>query len=151
MGPGSVPPDFGFGGEGALYRLSQLRGFRRVLLAFCPDSIVASCQDGIRAVKQNLEDYRKRELVAIVVSPVKEEELTRFAREEPMPIILISDERQETISAYGVRGMKSPVVFLIDKEGIVQASWARWPSTEEIFEAVDSFPAKEAQGRSEAA
>lgn len=104
-------------------------------------------------MKDAWPEYQKRDLTVMVISPVNEEGLRRFAEEESVPVILISDESRETMNSYGIRGVDSPVIYLIGKDGTVKISWTHWPTNQEIFQSVDSMPMRqqEMQERFEAA
>jgi peroxiredoxin len=70
--------------------------------------------------------------------------LKKFADEENIQFPLLSDEKSQTINAYGIhnkKGYPHPGTFLIDTEGVVRAAifaegYKKRHGTDELLEAV---------------
>lgn len=133
---GAPPPDFGFGDEGAFYRLSQLRGRKRALLVLSHD-VNPACIDGMRSVKSDWTEYRNHEVIVMLISAASDEILSGIADQESPPMIMISDDREETMARYGIRGSDGPIAYLVEKDGLISALWNHWPSSREVFECID--------------
>jgi len=137
LNPGTRPPDFGFGDEGTFYKLSQFKNMKRVLMIICRGDLDQTCIDGMRRVKRDWRQYRDREFAVVLISSTPMETLSEIAATEVAPIILVSDERGDTIARYGGRTGENPIAYLIETDGLIAAVWNHWPSSREIFEGID--------------
>lgn len=136
---GLSAPDFGFGDEGMYIRLSSLRDRSNVLLIACADGLSAACQEAARAVRADWRQLRSRDVISVILSQAPEHALQDFSRDERIPCVLISDEDGRVLSLYGADRRESPVVYLIDKSGIIRARWTGWPSTRPILVSVGTI------------
>ena len=116
--------------NGSTFRLADYRDKKAVLIDFwatwCPP-----CVDEIPAIKSIAETYRDQGLEVVGVSLDYDEQALRdFVKEEKLSYVQVFDEdKARTIAkSYGVWGI--PSVFLVDKNGVINALKLRDDRTE---------------------
>ena len=116
--------------DGSTFRLADYRGKKAVLIDFwatwCPP-----CIDEIPTIKSIAETYRDQGLEVVGVSLDRDEQALRdFVREEKLGYVQVFDEEKSDAIAksYGVWGI--PSVFLVDKNGVINAMKLRGSRTE---------------------
>ena len=122
--------------NGSTFRLADYRGKKAVLIDFwatwCPP-----CVDEIPMIKSIAETYRDQGLEVVGVSLDRDEQALRdFVKKENLNYVQVFDkEKARAISkSYGVWGI--PSVFLIDKNGVINAMKLRGDRTEAAVKAL---------------
>ncbi|MCE2435578.1 MAG: carboxypeptidase regulatory-like domain-containing protein [Candidatus Latescibacteria bacterium] len=134
--------------DGSTFRLSDYRGKKAVLIDFwatwCPP-----CIDEIPTIKRIAETYRDQGLEVVGVSLDREEKALRdFVKEEKLNYVQVFDEEKSDAIAksYGVWGI--PSVFLVDKNGVLNAMKLRGDRTEVAVKALLANDLQTADGNS---
>ncbi len=134
--------------DGSTFRLADYRGKKAVLIDFwatwCPP-----CVDEIPTIKKIAETYRDQGLEVVGVSLDREEKALRdFVKQEKLSYVQVFEkEKTRVISkSYGVWGM--PSVFLIDKDGVINAIKLRGTRTEAAVKALLDTGLQTANGNS---
>ncbi len=114
--------------EGEEVSLSDYRG-RTVVLYFYPKDDTRGCTKEACAFRDAFEEYEKRGVVVLGVSPDDVKSHVRFKSKYDLPFTLLADPDHEVAETYGVWVEKSMygrkymgvarVTFLIDGEGRV--------------------------------
>lgn len=107
--------------NGSTFRLSDYRDKKAVLIDFWA-TWCGPCIDEIPTIKSIAETYRNHGLEVVGVSLDRDEQALRdFVEEEKLSYVQVFDkEKSQTIAkSYGVWGI--PSVFLINKNGIINA------------------------------
>ena len=122
--------------DGSTFRLADYRGKKAVLIDFwatwCPP-----CVDEIPTIKRIAETYRNQGLEVVGVSLDREEKALRdFVKREKLSYVQVFEkEKARAITkSYGVWGI--PSVFLIDKNGVINALKLRGNRTEAAVKAL---------------
>ena len=122
--------------DGSTFRLADYRGKKAVLIDFwatwCPP-----CVDEIPTIKRIAETYRNQGLEVVGVSLDREEKALRdFVKREKLSYVQVFEkEKARAITkSYGVWGI--PSVFLIDKNGVINALNLRGGRTEKAVKAL---------------
>ena len=122
--------------NGSTFRLSDYRGKKAVLIDFwatwCPP-----CIDEIPMIKSIAETYRDQGLEVVGVSLDREEKALRdFVKQEKLSYVQVFDkDKARTIAkSYGVWGI--PSVFLVNKNGVINALKLRGTRTEAAVRAL---------------
>ena len=122
--------------NGSTFRLADYRGKKAVLIDFwatwCPP-----CVDEIPMIKRIAETYRDQGLEVVGVSLDRDEQALRdFVKEENLSYVQVFEkEKSQTIAkSYGVWGI--PSVFLVDKNGVINAMKLRGNRTEQAVKAL---------------
>lgn len=134
--------------DGSTFRLADYRGKKAVLIDFwatwCPP-----CVDEIPTIKKIAETYRNQGLEVVGVSLDREEKALRdFVKRENLSYVQVFEkEKTRTITkSYGVWGI--PSVFLIDKNGVINAMKLRGTRTEAAVKALLDTGLQTADGNS---
>ena len=134
--------------DGSTFRLADYRGKKAVLIDFwatwCPP-----CIDEIPTIKSIAETYRDQGLEVVGVSLDREEKALRdFVKEEKLNYVQVFDEEKSDAIAksYGVWGI--PSVFLVDKNGVLNAMKLRGDRTEVAVKALLANDLQTADGNS---
>ncbi len=116
--------------DGSTFRLADYRGKKAVLIDFwatwCPP-----CIEEIPTIKRIADTYRDQGLEVVGVSLDRDEKALRdFVKREKLSYVQVFDkEKARAITkSYGVWGI--PSVFLIDKNGVINAMKLRGTRTE---------------------
>ncbi|MDE2800636.1 MAG: carboxypeptidase regulatory-like domain-containing protein [Gemmatimonadota bacterium] len=134
--------------DGSTFRLSDYRGEKAVLIDFwatwCPP-----CIEEIPTIKRIADTYRDRGLEVVGVSLDRDEKVLRdFVKREKLSYVQVFEkEKTRAITkSYGVWGM--PSVFLIDKDGVINAIKLRGTRTEAAVKALLDTGLQTADGNS---
>ena len=134
--------------DGSTFRLADYRGKKAVLIDFwatwCPP-----CIDEIPTIKRIAETYRNQGLEVVGVSLDREEKALRdFVKREKLSYVQVFEkEKTRAISkSYGVWGI--PSVFLMDKNGVINAMKLRGTRTEAAVKALLANGLQTAEGNS---
>ena len=107
--------------DGSTFRLSDYRDKKAVLIDFWA-TWCGPCIDEIPTIKRIAETYRDQGLEVVGVSLDRDEQALRdFVKEEKLSYVQVFDKEkaQAIAKSYGVWGI--PSVFLIDKNGVINA------------------------------
>ena len=122
--------------DGTTFRLSDYRGKKAVLIDFWA-TWCGPCIDEIPMIKSIAETYRDQGLEVVGVSLDRDEQALRdFVKEENLSYVQVFEkEKSQTIAkSYGVWGI--PSVFLVNKNGVINAMHLRGNRTEEAVKAL---------------
>ena len=122
--------------NGSTFRLSDYRDKKAVLIDFWA-TWCGPCIDEIPTIKSIAETYRDQGLEVVGVSLDRDEQALRdFVEEEKLSYVQVFDkEKSQTIAkSYGVWGI--PSVFLINKNGVINAMKLRGNRTEAAVKAL---------------
>jgi thioredoxin-dependent peroxiredoxin len=107
LAPGDYAPDFsaiavgGPYGDGQTVRLSDFRG-KTVVLYFYPKDDTPGCTAQACSLRDSYERFLETGATVFGVSIDPPESHIRFIAKHGLPFPLISDERQEIVTSYGV-------------------------------------------------
>ena len=127
---GTPAPDFTLNDkDGGAVTLSQFRG-EKVVLYFYPKDSTPGCTRQACAFAMQYAEFRRRGVVVIGVSRDSEASHRRFAENNSLPFILLSDPERTAIEAYGVWQEKKNYgkvsmgvvrsTYIIDENGIIE-------------------------------
>ena len=122
--------------NGSTFRLADYRGKKAVLIDFWA-TWCSPCVDEIPTIKRISETYRDQGLEVVGVSLDHDEQALRdFVKEEKLSYVQVygREKAQEISKSYGVWGI--PSVFLVDKNGVINALNLRGERTEEAVKAL---------------
>ena len=134
--------------DGSTFRLADYRGKKAVLIDFwatwCPP-----CIEEIPTIKRIADTYRDRGLEVVGVSLDRDEKALRdFVKREKLSYVQVfeKEKAQAITKSYGVWGF--PSVFLIDKNGVINALKLRGTRTEAAVRALLTTDLQTADGNS---
>jgi thioredoxin-dependent peroxiredoxin len=124
---GDKAPDFTLpDAKGNSVSLSSLRG-QRVVLYFYPKDDSPGCTAQACSFRDSSEEYEKRKIMVVGVSPDGAESHASFAQKYALKFKLLSDQNHEVATLYGVWGKRTVnektffgmarATFIIDEDG----------------------------------
>ncbi len=124
---GDAAPDFSLPtGDGKTLSLKDLRG-KKVVLYFYPKDNTSGCTKEACSFRDEIKKFERKGTVIVGVSADSVESHRKFAGKFDLPFPLVSDEKKDVISAYGVWKKKSlygrtflgieRTTFIIDETG----------------------------------
>ena len=127
---GHKAPDFKLAsGDGKTLSLKDFAG-KKIVLYFYPKDNTSGCTKEACSFESNLKAMKKRDAVVIGVSADSVGSHTKFAEKYGLSFPLLSDEKKEAITLYGVWKEKSMygkkyfgierTTIVIDEKGIVR-------------------------------
>ncbi len=122
--------------DGSTFRLSDYRDKKAVLIDFWA-TWCGPCIKEIPTIKSIAETYRGQGLEVVGVSLDRDEQALRdFVKKEKLSYVQVygREKAQEITKSYGVWGI--PSVFLVDKNGFINALNLRGERTEEAVKAL---------------
>jgi thioredoxin-dependent peroxiredoxin len=124
--PGSLAPDIVLNDRyGTVFRLSDLRGRKNVVLFFYPKADTFVCTKEACAFRDHFEEFVSADSEVIGISADDREHQARFAERWSLPFNLLCDTHGLAAEAFGVTKwfglLKDRVTFVIDKSGVVRA------------------------------
>ena len=122
--------------DGSTFRLSDYRGKKAVLIDFWA-TWCGPCIKEVPTIKSIAETYRDQGLEVVGVSLDRDEKALRdFVEKEKLSYVQVygREKSQEITKSYGVWGI--PSVFLVDKNGVINALNLRGDHTEEAVKAL---------------
>jgi thioredoxin-dependent peroxiredoxin len=118
---GDDAPNFDLkGSDGKMYKLSDFKGKKPVVIAFFPKAFTPGCTKECKAMAEQGEEIRKYNVAYFTASVDDAETNKKFAESLNLDYPILSDPSKETAKAFGVlndRGMANRWTFYIDKEG----------------------------------
>jgi peroxiredoxin Q/BCP len=127
---GHKAPDFKLAsGDGKTLSLKDFAG-KKIVLYFYPKDNTSGCTKEACSFESNLKAMKKRDAVVIGVSADSVGSHTKFAEKYGLSFPLLSDEKKEAITLYGVWKEKSMygkkyfgierTTIVIDEKGVVR-------------------------------
>ena len=122
---GQMAPDFELPSQaGEMIRLSRYRGNQNVVLYFYPKDNTYGCIAESCGFRDAYEVFKDKGAEVIGVSSDSPASHKQFAAQYNLPFILLSDEKSEVRTLYGVPStmgvIPGRVTYVIDKNGIVR-------------------------------
>lgn len=122
---GDQAPDFTLSSQkGRQVSLHDFKGKSAVVLYFYPKDNTPGCTSEACSFRDSYEVFREAGAEVIGVSSDSEESHKRFASQNRLPFILLSDKDGTVRKLYGVPStfglLPGRVTYVIDKEGIVR-------------------------------
>ena len=128
-----MAPDFSLlDAEGRKISLKDFTG-KWVVLYFYPKDNTSGCTREAMDFTRSLREFEKHHAVVIGVSPDSPESHKRFQQKHALQVILLSDEKREVVSTYGVWRLKKQYgkefygversTFLINPQGKIVRIW----------------------------
>jgi peroxiredoxin/dienelactone hydrolase len=130
LAKGAVAPDFAVADErGAVQKLADYRG-RMVLVWFYPKADTPGCTAEGCGLRDQMEEFRRRDVAVLGVSFDAPEDNAAFRRKHDLPFPLLSDADRTMAIAYGAAEnaeakVARRIAVLIDGEGKVVQYWGR--------------------------
>lgn len=121
---GSEAPDFSLPlHTGEMFRLSEYRGKKNVVLYFYPKDFTTGCTAQACSFSDHFSEIVSLDALILGVSPDSEESHRRFARTHDLRFPLASDGQRSVMRMYGalqfgIRRLR--VTYVIDKYGIIR-------------------------------
>lgn len=138
---GADAPDFTLKtSTGEDFRLSDLRGFLRVMMIFYPKDFTPVCTDQLIQVRKNIKYLRKAGIEPVGVNPDDADSHERFREAHALNFELLVDENAEVAKAYGAikddgEGIRRSV-FVVGKNGKIIFAQEGKPAWQLILNAI---------------
>ena len=120
--PGDPAPDFELAGTDGLFRLSDHRG-ERVVLLFYPGDETPVCTKQFCSYRDRADDMASLDATMVGISAQSVDSHERFREHHGLTVPLLADTDKAVAKAYGVTapavGVRRAVV-IVDEEGIVR-------------------------------
>lgn len=144
---GDKAPDFTLKtAKREVWKLSDLRGKKNVVLAFVPYAFSSVCSAQLPSYEAELERFQDLDTQVVSISMDSVHALTAWSKSMNTSFPLLSDfyPQGQVVDLYGVRnpaGMAERALFAIDKEGVIryieiQDAPGNMPDNENLFEAL---------------
>jgi len=129
---GNVAPQFSLKDQnGEMVSLKQFKGSHTVILYFYPKAMTPGCTVQACGLRDAAPQLRKRDVVALGVSPDPVSRLAKFMERDGLNFTLLSDEDHAIADKYGAWGPKKfmgrefdgilRTTFIIGKDGRLKA------------------------------
>ncbi|GAA3585519.1 peroxiredoxin [Klugiella xanthotipulae] len=127
-------PDFELANQfGERVRLSDFHGKKAVAIVFFPLAFSGTCQGELCALQENIGLFRDKRVELLGVSVDSKHTLRAWADDQGFDFSLLADfwPHGQLAKEYGVfledKGFANRATFIIDSEGIIQASFITAP------------------------
>ncbi|WP_150309026.1 peroxiredoxin [Planctomonas psychrotolerans] len=137
----TLAPDFELANQfGERIRLSEFRGRRSVALVFFPLAFSGTCTGELCQLRDNLSVFAEHDVELIGISVDSKHTLRAWAETEGYDFPLLADfwPHGAVAKEYGVfldeKGFANRATFLIDRGGIIRASFITAPGQARSFE-----------------
>jgi len=142
--PGDQAPDFEFEQDGQTRRLSDLQGHSAAVVYFYPKDNTPVCTRQACHFRDAADEFRGLNAQVIGISADDGDSHSRFASQHDLNFPLVSDRGGRLAKAYGVNKtlglLPGRVTFVIDKQGVVQRSYAsQFSAQKHVSEAVETL------------
>jgi peroxiredoxin Q/BCP len=126
LAAGSPAPPFTLqGSDGKSYTLEQFKGKEGVVLAWFPKAFTGGCTEELGSLTQDAAAIGAYQAAVFMVSFDSPEKNADFAKSLDSRLVLLSDEKGEVASAYGVSSLggfyAKRWTFYIDANGAIAA------------------------------
>ena len=126
---GAGAPDFTLLNQhGVPVQLRELLGTKNVVLYFYPKDASPRCTTEARAFRDAYQSFAAADTVVVGISSDSVRSHQRFATQEDLPFLLLSDPKSDVRELYGVGRMlgivPERVTYVIDRNGIVRHVYA---------------------------
>lgn len=129
---GNVAPQFSLRDQsGEMVSLKQFKGTHTVILYFYPKAMTPGCTVQACGLRDAAPQLKKRDVVALAVSPDPISRLAKFMERDGLNFTLLSDEDHAIADKYGAWGPKKfmgrefdgilRTTFIIGKDGRLKA------------------------------
>ena len=115
--------------DGKPFNLSSFKGRKNVVLVFYQGSFCSVCGAQLSNLQAHLSDFKAQDAEIVAISADDEEHAMQSVGEHGLSFNVVPDHDKKIIKQYGIgniskRGIAWPSLFVIDKKGIVQLSYA---------------------------
>jgi peroxiredoxin len=127
---GKPAPDFSVKtADGKHLRLADFKGKKNVVLVFYQGSFCSVCGAQLSNIQSHLSAFKDQDTDVIAISADDEAHAMQSIGEHGLTFNVVPDADKKIIKQYGVanvskRGIAWPSLFVVDKKGIVQLSFA---------------------------
>lgn len=115
--------------DGKTIHLSDFKGKRNLVLVFYQGSFCPVCGQQLSNLQENMSSFKAQDTEIIAVSADDQPHALNTVGEHGLTFPVLPDHDKKVIKAFGVgniskKGIAWPAVFVVDKKGIVQLSYA---------------------------
>ncbi len=115
--------------QGKTIHLSDFKGKKNVVLVFYSGSFCSVCGAQLTNLQNHLTDYKTQDAEIIAISADDKAHAMESVGEHGLSFNVVPDADKKLIKQFGVSniskgGMAWPSLFIVDKKGIVQLSYA---------------------------
>ena len=127
---GRKAPDFSATtAEGKAIKLSDYRHKKNVVLIFYQGSFCSVCAAQLTNLQNHFSDFKAQDAEIIAISADDKMHAMKSIGENGLTFPVIPDEQKKLIHDFGIpnvskKGIAWPSAFVIDKQGVVQMSFA---------------------------
>jgi peroxiredoxin Q/BCP len=160
LAPGMKAPDFSLPTtDGGTFSLKGQKG-KKVVLYFYPKDNTSGCTKEACSFRDNYSAFKKKGVVLVGVSTDSVESHEKFAGKYDLPFTLVSDEKRELVTKYGVWKEKNNygrkymgterTTFVIDENGIITHVFPKVRvdgHTDEVMKAISGDQGSGTRGR----
>ncbi|MBX9691669.1 MAG: peroxiredoxin [Cyanobacteria bacterium] len=123
--------------------LSDFAGSKNVILAFYPKDDTPGCTKEMCGFSDNLKQFEDMNTVVFGVSCDSTDSHNKFAGKYGLNVTLLSDSTKEVGRKFGAvrgdRNMADRILFIIDKNGVIQHVISGMPDLADVAEKVKSL------------
>lgn len=127
---GKKAPDFtATTAEGKAIKLSNFKGKKNVVLVFYQGSFCSVCGAQLTNIQNHLSDFKAQDAEIIAISADDKTHAMQSVGEHGLTFSVVPDEAKKIIHEFGIanvskKGIAWPSLFVVDKKGVVQLSFA---------------------------
>lgn len=127
---GKQAPDFSAStADGKSIKLSQFKGKKNLVLVFYQGSFCTVCGAQLTNIQKHLADFKAQDAEIIAISADDAQHAMKTLGEHGLSFNVVPDAEKAIIKKYGVsnvskRNIAWPSLFVVDKQGKVQLSYA---------------------------
>ena len=147
---GRAAPDFAMrDAKGKVFRLSDLKGKKNVVVYFYPRDFTPGCTTEAMEFSRDYKKFAGAGIEIVGVSPDSEESHDKFREKMGIPYPLAADTENEASKSYGVYGKKTfmgrefmgviRTTFLVDRAGKIVKVFKRVKPAGHSAEVLESF------------
>jgi thioredoxin-dependent peroxiredoxin len=147
--PGDKAPDFKLmTDEGKTVSLKDFKG-KKVILYFYPKDMTSGCTVEACDFRDYIKKIEKKNTVVLGVSADSVQSHEKFKQKYKLPFKLLSDEKKEMLTAYGVWQEKSMygrkymgivrTTFLISEKGKIEKIWEKVSVKGHVLEILENL------------
>jgi len=115
--------------DGKTVKLSNYKGKKNLVLVFYQGSFCSVCGAQLTNLQNHLSDFKAQDAEIIAISADDKVHALQSVGEHGLTFPVVPDEHKKVIQEFGVgnvskKGIAWPSLFVVDKKGIVQLSFA---------------------------